>query len=107
MDASELINLHARTKGKINLAYKRKSGRQGHCYLDCDGPLKWGQFDHRYNRPPTYGSEWTEASVNAHKDLYIEVVKQCSKAKIMVKPEDLSLQNERKGAMVKVLYGNK
>ncbi len=108
MDASELINLHARTKGKLNLAYKRSSGRIGHCYLDCDSPMKWGQFDHRYNRPPTYGTEWTEASMKAHnKELWLEVIKHCSKAKIMVKPENLMLQNERKGAMVRVLYGNK
>jgi hypothetical protein len=108
MDISEIINLHARTKGKINLAYKRASGRIGHCYLNCDEPLKWGQWDHHRNRAPTYGTEWMENSVYAYaKDMHVEVVKQCSKARIMVKPEDLMLQNERKGAMVKVLYGNK
>lgn len=97
-----MIEIHARAKKNISLAYKRKSGKIGHCYIDPSKPLKWKRSETAYPGDPGI------AYLLATKDeVLVSVFKQVGKAEIYVKPCNLFFQSEKRGAIVKVLYGQK
>ncbi len=97
MDIGEVLALHAKSKEKVNLAYLRPSGKEGHCYIDPSKPLKFKKT------PDSYGSEHVEVD----NDGLVGVYKQLNDAEIWVPIKKLYLQNKSKAATVRILYGDK
>lgn len=104
MEIREIIELHGRSKKQINLGYVRPSGRHGHCFIDPTKPLRWKNTETSY---PSSGTP-DMMYLNANKDTcLVSVFKNPNKAEIFVKPCNLYFQNVKRGAVSKVLYGEK
>lgn len=103
MTYEEIFALYKRAKTNVNLAYKKPGGRTCYCFLDITKPLRWKSpsiRDYAYDR------DERELNYLKDSDCTLELFKQDTKAAIYVHPKDLWIQNEKKAAISKVLYGS-